>query len=251
MTKYNDIQKEYESLVLEYDKLEELLYEKEDREYSRFSNYDKSNFYQKSETKTTSDKDELTSFDKKKIALENGSIEYRQIMNSQEKYIYDRLLYILSPRDNNIIIAPQVSGKAFIKPSKDNTSDDIWTTYSNFYVDFLIAHYPYYDAKNKNNKEVYSNQLMPICVIEFFGGKHYGDIDDDRLSEDEKKIKRQQVINNDNIKQEVMDKLGLKLFIITIEDVVKKDNEHYIDQYKLDKIIKEQILPHIKNIINR
>lgn len=78
-----------------------------------------------------------------------------------------------------------------------------------------------------------------------------GDIDDDRLSEDEKKIKRQQVINNDNIKQEVMDKLGLKLFIITIEDVVKKDNEHYIDQYKLDKIIKEQILPHIKNIINR
>lgn len=78
-----------------------------------------------------------------------------------------------------------------------------------------------------------------------------GDIDDDRLSEDEKKIKRQQVINNDNIKQEVMDKLGLKLFIITIEDVVKKDNEHYIDQYKLDKIIKEQILPHIKNVINR
>lgn len=27
--------------------LEELLYEKEDREYSRFSNYDKSNFYRK------------------------------------------------------------------------------------------------------------------------------------------------------------------------------------------------------------
>lgn len=103
--------------------------------------------------------------------------------------------------------------KAFI----DNIQDDneVWKTYSNFYVDFLLA-----KRDLKYNKDI----LTPFAVIEFHGSGHYG-VDN---SSDEH---IQSVKNNDKIKAQILNKVGIKLFVIKGERIYNKLNK--IDTYKL------------------
>lgn len=137
----------------------------------------------------------------------DGDICKKSIMNEEENKIYYALIRILKDSYN---INPQVSFKAFLK-GEENTN--AWRSFSDFYCDFLIT--------SKDNR--YKN--TPIAIVEYHGGKHYGD-----TQEIQERVKK-----NDLTKQMICQKAKLKLFVITQKDI-KKDSI-YIDDKKLESYI--------------
>ncbi|ADG71104.1 DUF2726 domain-containing protein [Brachyspira murdochii] len=143
--------------------------------------------------------------------MDTGNISTKKIMNIEETKIFFSMLKVF--RDYNIY--KQVSFKAFLD-AEENT--DVWKTFRDFYCDFLITH----KKGNKINE--------PIAVIEYDGAGHFGNNEDIK-----EKIK-----NNDLIKEKLIQKAGMKYFIIKEKDI--KINDKFIDDKKLENFLNSIII---------
>ncbi|PPS22691.1 DUF2726 domain-containing protein [Brachyspira murdochii] len=143
--------------------------------------------------------------------MDTGNISTKKIMNIEETKIFFLMLKVF--KDYNIY--KQVSFKAFLD-AEENT--DVWKTFRDFYCDFLITH----KKGNKINE--------PIAVIEYDGAGHFGNNEDIK-----EKIK-----NNDLIKEKLIQKAGMKYFIIKEKDI--KINDKFIDDKKLENFLNSIII---------
>lgn len=139
--------------------------------------------------------------------MSDGKIKVKRIMNKEENQIYYTILKIFKYNYN---INAQVSFKAFLDAEYGTKS---WLSFRDFYCDFLLTY------------KVGENYHKPAAVIEYHGGGHYGDSAESKS----------RVIENDCIKNEVLDKVGIKIFIIQ-EDDIKSDNK-YINNKKLEEFL--------------
>ena len=134
--------------------------------------------------------------------MNSGSIKTKRVMNIEETKIFYSMVKVL----NNYNVNPQVSFRAFLKGEEDT---DSWKTFRDFYCDFLIT----YKRGSKMNE--------PIAVIEYHGGGHFGDTEQ----------QREKVKNNDMIREKLFNKIGLRYFVIKDEDIKMKAG--LIDEEKL------------------
>lgn len=149
------------------------------------------------------------SFNDKISLIKNSQIELRNLMNNEEKYIFNIFKNHLKEKKELEIFA-QVPPSAFI--NKINENDEAWKAYSNFRFDFLIC-------KTHLNDKGYPDRFEPLLVIEYLGSGHYG-IDD-------KKDNAETIKENDEIKRVLFQKLGLKYLFIKEDNVKKKElNKH-------------------------
>ena len=146
--------------------------------------------------------------------IESGNIKTKKVMNIEENKIFYSMVKIL----NNYNINPQVSFRAFLKGEEDT---ETWKTFRDFYCDFLIT----YKKGSKINE--------PVAVIEYHGGGHFGD------TENQKK----KVENNDYVREKLFNKIGLKYFIIKDYDIKMKSG--LIDEEKLNLFLND-----INNILS-
>ena len=105
-----------------------------------------------------------------------------------------------------------IEAVAFLKGEEDT---DAWKTFRDFYCDFLIT----YKRGSKMNE--------PAAVIEYHGGGHFGDTEE----------QREKVKNNDMIREKLFNKIGLKYFIIRDSDI--KMDSGLIDEEKLSLLLKD------------
>lgn len=147
--------------------------------------------------------------------METGNISIKKIMNIEETKIFYSILNIF--KDYNIY--KQVSFKAFLDAEEDT---EIWKSFRDFYCDFLIT----YKKGNKINE--------PIAVIEYDGAGHFGHTED----------MKERIKNNDMIKEILIDKAGMRYFIIKENDI--KTDSKFIDDKKLE-ICLNDIMNSIKN----
>ena len=146
--------------------------------------------------------------------IESGNIKTKKVMNIEENKIFYSMVKIL----NNYNINPQVSFRAFLKGEEDT---ETWKTFRDFYCDFLVT----YKKGSKINE--------PVAVIEYHGGGHFGD------TENQKK----KVENNDYVREKLFNKIGLKYFIIKEYDIKMKSG--LIDEEKLNLFLND-----INNILS-
>nr|WP_232087281.1 DUF2726 domain-containing protein [Helicobacter suis] len=107
------------------------------------------------------------------------------------------------------IVLPQIPLKTLVyKKSDEDNSDDAWKTYNNLVVDFLFVLKDYKTCRTE-----------PVAVLEYNGGGHYG-----TDPEQEQKVKE-----NDQIKEIVVRKLGLKFYVLEGKSVCQ-ENSYYIDK---------------------
>ena len=150
----------------------------------------------------------------------DGKIRVKRIMNKEENQIYYTILKIFK---NNYNVNTQVSFKAFLDAEYGTKS---WLSFRDFYCDFLLTY------------KVGEDYHKPAAVIEYHGGGHYGD------SEESKS----RVMQNDFIKNAVLSRVGIKIFIIKEEDI--KNDKRYIDNKKLEELL-VSIYSQIKNSENQ
>ena len=146
--------------------------------------------------------------------IESGNIKTKKVMNIEENKIFYSMVKIL----NNYNINPQVSFRAFLKGEEDT---ETWKTFRDFYCDFLVT----YKRGSKINE--------PVAVIEYHGGGHFGD------TENQKK----KVENNDYVREKLFNKIWLKYFIIKEYDIKMKSG--LIDEEKLNLFLND-----INNILS-
>ena len=139
--------------------------------------------------------------------MADGKIRIKRIMNKEENQIYYTVLKIFK---NNYNVNTQVSFKAFLDAEYGTKS---WLSFRDFYCDFLLTY------------KIGENYHKPAAVIEYHGGGHYGD------SEESKS----RVMQNDFIKNEVLNKVGINIFIIKEDDI--KNDKKYIDNKKLEEFL--------------
>lgn len=118
--------------------------------------------------------------------MADGKIRVKRIMNKEENQIYYTILKIFK---NSYNINTQVSFKAFLDAEYGTKS---WLSFRDFYCDFLLTY------------KIGEDYHKPAAVIEYHGGGHYGDSAESK----------NRVIENDYIKNEVLNKVGIKIFII-------------------------------------
>ena len=137
----------------------------------------------------------------------DGKIRVKRIMNKEENQIYYTILKIFK---NNYNINTQVSFKAFLDAEYGTKS---WLSFRDFYCDFLLTY------------KIGEDYHKPAAVIEYHGGGHYGD------SEESKS----RVMQNDFIKNAVLSRVGINIFIIKEDDI--KNDKKYIDNKKLEEFL--------------
>ena len=150
----------------------------------------------------------------------DGKIRVKRIMNKEENQIYYTILKIFK---NSYNVNTQVSFKSFLDAEYGTKS---WLSFRDFYCDFLLTY------------KVGENYHKPAAVIEYHGGGHYGD------SEESKS----RVMENDFIKNEVLNKVGINIFIIKEDDI--KNDKKYIDNKKLEEFL-INIYSQMKNFENQ
>ena len=150
----------------------------------------------------------------------DGKIRVKRIMNKEENQIYYTILKIFK---NSYNVNTQVSFKSFLDAEYGTKS---WLSFRDFYCDFLLTY------------KVGENYHKPAAVIEYHGGGHYGD------SEESKS----RVMENDFIKNEVLNKVGINIFIIKENDI--KNDKKYIDNKKLEEFL-INIYSQMKNFENQ
>ena len=150
----------------------------------------------------------------------DGKIRVKRIMNKEENQIYYTILKIFK---NSYNVNTQVSFKAFLDAEYGTKS---WLSFRDFYCDFLLTY------------KIGENYHKPAAVIEYHGGGHYGD------SEESKS----RVMENDFIKNEVLNKVGINIFIIKENDI--KNDKKYIDNKKLEEFL-INIYSQMKSLENR
>lgn len=148
--------------------------------------------------------------------LNDGKIRVKRIMNKEENQIYYTILKIFK---NGYNINTQVSFKAFLDAEYGTKS---WLSFRDFYCDFLLTY------------KIGEDYHKPAAVIEYHGGGHYGDSVESKS----------RVIENDIIKNEVLNKVGINIFIIKEDDI--KNDKRYIDNKKLETVL-ENIYSQIKS----
>ena len=139
--------------------------------------------------------------------MEDGEIRIKRIMNKEENQIYYTILKIFK---NNYNVNTQVSFKAFLDAEYGTKS---WLSFRDFYCDFLLTY------------KIGEDYHKPAAVIEYHGGGHYGD------SEESKS----RVMQNDFIKNAVLSRVGINIFIIKEDDI--KNDKKYIDNKKLEELL--------------
>ena len=139
--------------------------------------------------------------------MSDGKIRVKRIMNKEENQIYYTILKIFK---NNYNVNTQVSFKAFLDSEEGTKS---WLSFRDFYCDFLLTY------------KTGENYHKPAAVIEYHGGGHYGDSAESKS----------RVMENDFIKNEVLNKVGIKIFIIKEDDI--KNDKRYIDNKKLEEFL--------------
>ena len=99
-----------------------------------------------------------------------------------------------------------------------------WLSFRDFYCDFLLTY------------KIGEDYHKPAAVIEYHGGGHYGDSAESKS----------RVMENDFIKNEVLNKVGIKIFIIKEEDIKndKKLEELLISIYSQIKSLENKKLSH-------
>lgn len=112
----------------------------------------------------------------------------KKVLNSEESAIYDLLKEHIR---QTFEIFPQVPLRAFFCGNKESLTHYV---VGGMYVDFLII--------NSHTKE-------PVCVIEYFGGGHYGD----------NETKRAEVKSNDELKIAIFHKANIDFIKATKEDL--------------------------------
>ncbi len=137
----------------------------------------------------------------------DGKIRVKRIMNKEENQIYYTILKIFK---NNYNVNTQVSFKAFLDAEYGTKS---WLSFRDFYCDFLLTY------------KIGEDYHKPAAVIEYHGGGHYGD------SEESKS----RVMQNDFIKNAVLSRVGINIFIIKEDDI--KNDKKYIDNKKLEEFL--------------
>ncbi len=152
--------------------------------------------------------------------MADGKIRVKRIMNKEENQIYYTILKIFK---NSYNINTQVSFKAFLDVEYGTKS---WLSFRDFYCDFLLTY------------KIGEDYHKPAAVIEYHGGGHYGDSAESK----------NRVIENDYIKNEVLNKVGIKIFIIKEEDI--KNDKKYIDNKKLEELL-ISIYSQIKSLENK
>ena len=150
----------------------------------------------------------------------DGKIRVKRIMNKEENQIYYTILKIFK---NNYNINTQVSFKDFLDAEYGTKS---WLSFRDFYCDFLLTY------------KIGEDYHKPAAVIEYHGGGHYGD------SEESKS----RVMQNDFIKNAVLSRVGIKIFIIKEDDI--KNDKRYIDNKKLEELL-ISIYSQIRNLENQ
>lgn len=148
--------------------------------------------------------------------MADGKIRVKRIMNKEENQIYYTILKIFK---NGYNINTQVSFKAFLDAEYGTKS---WLSFRDFYCDFLITY------------KIGEDYHKPAAVIEYHGGGHYGDSIESKS----------RVMENDIIKNEVLNKVGIKIFIIKEDDI--KNDKKYIDNKKLETFL-QNIYSQIKS----
>ncbi|QTM04034.1 DUF2726 domain-containing protein [Brachyspira hyodysenteriae] len=146
--------------------------------------------------------------------IESGNIKTKKVMNIEENKIFYSMVKIF----NDYNVNHQVSFRAFLKGEEDT---ETWKTFRDFYCDFLVT----YKRGSKINE--------PVAVIEYHGGGHFGD------TENQKK----RVENNDYVREKLFNKIGLKYFVIKDYDIKMKSG--LIDEEKLNSF-----LNNINNILS-
>ena len=139
--------------------------------------------------------------------MADGKIRIKRIMNKEENQIYYTVLKIFK---NNYNVNTQVSFKAFLDAEYGTKS---WLSFRDFYCDFLLTY------------KIGENYHKPAAVIEYHGGGHYGDSAESKS----------RVMENDFIKNEVLNKVGINIFIIKEDDI--KNDKKYIDNKKLEEFL--------------
>ena len=150
----------------------------------------------------------------------DGKSRVKRIMNKEENQIYYTILKIFK---NSYNVNTQVSFKAFLDAEYGTKS---WLSFRDFYCDFLLTY------------KIGEDYHKPAAVIEYHGGGHYGD------SEESKS----RVMQNDFIKNEVLNKVGINIFIIKEDDI--KNDKKYIDNKKLEEFL-INIYSQMKNFENQ
>ena len=150
----------------------------------------------------------------------DGKIRVKRIMNKEENQIYYTILKIFK---NNYNVNTQVSFKAFLDAEYGTKS---WLSFRDFYCDFLLTY------------KIGEDYHKPAAVIEYHGSGYYGD------SEESKS----RVMQNDFIKNAVLSRVGIKIFIIKEEDI--KNDKRYIDNKKLEELL-ISIYSQIRNLENQ
>ena len=150
----------------------------------------------------------------------DGKIRVKRIMNKEENQIYYTILKIFK---NSYNVNTQVSFKSFLDAEYGTKS---WLSFRDFYCDFLLTY------------KIGEDYHKPAAVIEYHGGGHYGD------SEESKS----RVMENDFIKNEVLNKVGINIFIIKENDI--KNDKKYIDNKKLEEFL-INIYSQMKSLENR
>ena len=139
--------------------------------------------------------------------MADGKIRIKRIMNKEENQIYYTILKIFK---NSYNVNTQVSFKAFLDAEYGTKS---WLSFRDFYCDFLLTY------------KIGENYHKPAAVIEYHGGGHYGDSAESKS----------RVMENDFIKNEVLNKVGINIFIIKEDDI--KNDKKYIDNKKLEEFL--------------
>ncbi|WP_281746706.1 DUF2726 domain-containing protein [Helicobacter suis] len=130
------------------------------------------------------------------------------LLGKHEFIIYNELIFSDYIK-KRFIVFPQIPLKTLVyKKSDEDNSDDAWKTYNNLVVDFLFVLKDYKTCRTK-----------PVAVLEYNGGGHYG-----TNPEQEQKVKE-----NDQIKEIVVRKLGLKFYVLEGKSVCQ-ENSYYIDK---------------------
>lgn len=186
-----------------------------------YSDYDnEKKIYRYKNNKWNSQYNKQSKIERNLEYMSDGKIRVKRIMNKEENQIYYTILKIFK---NNYNVNTQVSFKAFLDAEYGTKS---WLSFRDFYCDFLLTY------------KVGEDYHKPAAVIEYHGGGHYGD------SEESKS----RVMQNDFIKNAVLSRVGIKIFIIKEEDI--KNDKRYIDNKKLEELL-ISIYSQIKNSENQ
>ena len=143
--------------------------------------------------------------------LKSMQIKKKSLLNNSEVQMFYQILGFLreinAKHKRTFALYPQVSLRAFVS---EEDAKEFWYIAGNRYVDFVVV-----DSRE--------NYLYPKCVIEYFGGGHFGDNQE----------ARDRALKSDEIKQEILKKINLPLIIIQENDSQWKARlEEEIMQYR-------------------